>query len=81
MPLPALPEECVHSVQSPRIRSLSVKVCEFVCCGEPESATPTVNVDVPGVVGVPESRPEELRVMPGGGDPLVSEKVSGDVPP
>jgi hypothetical protein len=67
MPLPALPEEYVHSVQAPRIRTLIVNVCEFVCCGEAESATPTVSVDVPGVVGVPDTRPEELSVMPGGG--------------
>ena len=40
-----------------------------------------VNVKVPGVVGVPESRPAGVRVRPGGSAPAVTLKLNGAVPP
>ena len=43
------------------------------------SDTVTVTLNVPGVVGVPESTPTPDSVMPGGNAP--DDQVTGDVPP
>jgi len=56
------------------------------CCaesaGDPESVTFTVNVKVPGVVGVPEMAPvDELKLNPGGSVPLMTLQVSVPAPP
>jgi hypothetical protein len=40
----------------------------------------TMGPNVPATVGVPDKRPLEARVSPGGREPLTSEYVSGPVP-
>lgn len=45
------------------------------------SVTVTVKFDVPVVVGVPFSVPEDERVNPAGNEPAVTAKVYGAVPP
>jgi hypothetical protein len=50
----------------------------------PASVTRMVNVEVPGAVGVPESRPSVpagVRVTPAGSAPAVTLKLKGAVPP
>ena len=45
----------------------SERVTDFVCVGEPESATAVVKVAVPLAVGVPEIRPVDVfRLSPAG---------------
>lgn len=41
----------------------------------------TVNVEVPLVVGVPESTPADVSVRPAGSTPPVTPKLYGAVPP
>ena len=46
------------------------------------SVTLMVKLDVPAVVGLPDSVPvEEPRVIPGGRLPLLTDHVYGPVPP
>jgi hypothetical protein len=54
------------------------KAC--VALGNVPLAAVTVPVYVPGVVGVPERTPADVKVSPGGSVPVVSEKVIGVVP-
>ena len=49
--------------------------------GLPESATWTVNVDVPVAVGVPEITPPELRLKPLGRVPEAKLHVTAPAPP
>jgi hypothetical protein len=52
-----------------------------VALTEYRSVTRTVNVDVPGVVGVPEIRPLALpRIRPGGSWPVARDQVRDAVP-
>ena len=41
----------------------------------------TVNTEVPGVVGVPDSAPAAVSVRPAGSVPMVTPKLYGAVPP
>jgi hypothetical protein len=52
-----------------------------VCFGVLESVTCTVKLKGPVAVGVPEIRPAEERLRPGGRDPENSAQVYGAVPP
>jgi hypothetical protein len=49
--------------------------------GELESATCTVKLDVPAVVGVPEITPALLSTIPAGKDPAVTLQIYGVIPP
>jgi hypothetical protein len=53
---------------------------EVVCCGEPESSTFTVTVELPAVVGVPLTV-HPLSVKPAGSVPAVMVQLYGEVPP
>lgn len=60
---------------------VSVRLAEAVwAVGVAESVTVTVKVKAPLLVGVPESAPAELRLMPSGRDPDVIAQVYGAVP-
>ena len=55
--------------------TLSVKDPEAVCFGEEESATWSVKLNWPELLGVPESDPVDCNVIPAGSAPLVSVHV------
>jgi hypothetical protein len=58
-----------------------VNVPEAVETGTPESETPTVNVKVPAVVGMPARLPPCESTKPGGSEPDFRVNVSGATPP
>jgi hypothetical protein len=49
--------------------------------GVAESVTWTVKLEVPDVVGVPESTPEVLKLRPAGREPTVTDQEYGGIPP
>src|ERR1051326_5988286 len=61
--------------------ALITKVNSFVLVAPLASSASTVNVELPAVVGVPESTPALLRVKPTGKVPLERVQVYGDWPP
>jgi hypothetical protein len=59
-----------------------LKELDLVCCGELESVTVAVKVNVPTAVGVPEITPVELfSVSPAGSAPEVTLHAQGVAPP
>jgi hypothetical protein len=72
------PEEAmVRGASVRRVRDLLA-----VCCGDEESATCTVKLEVPALVAVPVIAPElEPSDSPAGKEPELMEKVNGAVPP
>lgn len=60
---------------------VTVNDFESVNCGEDESATFTVKVEDPTVVGVPERMPPLLKVKPPGSDPERTLQEYGVTPP
>ena len=62
--------------------TVSEKLLLASCCGEDESATCTLNENVPVAVGVPEITPAVLKESPPGKDePDESDHASGAMPP
>ncbi|MEK8104125.1 hypothetical protein NKG94_01495 [Micromonospora sp. M12] len=54
----------------------------WVACWPAASTTRTVKLELPAVVGVPESRPVlGFRVSPGGRVPALIDQTNGAVPP
>jgi hypothetical protein len=62
-------------VTAERTAMVMVKACCAVCCGECESATPTVKEDSPDTEGVPEITPVVLlKLKPVGNVPDLTLK-------
>ena len=65
-----------------RVGSITVSEKAFVavCAGMELSVTPTVTLNVPDAVGVPEITPADDNVNPGGNDPAATDHKKGPVP-
>lgn len=72
-----LPEETLDVVIARDTGAMTIdSVTDFVWAGLSESATATVKVPVPVVVGVPESRPVDVfRLRPAGILPETNDQV------
>ncbi len=60
---------------------VTLKLCLTLCAGKQLSVAAMTTDEVPGVVAVPEIRPDGLRLNPAGSQPEAMLKVIGTSPP